>query len=52
MSQLALVTHDGVPVTINERPSEVEQHQEEDLTLTEIAMREAAKQSPKLKETK
>jgi hypothetical protein len=44
MSKLALVTPDGVPVTINERPSEVEKHQEEE-PFDVMAARSAEQQS-------
>jgi hypothetical protein len=46
MGNLVLVTPDGVPVTINKKPSEVEEHQE-DLPLHVIAARTAEQQSTK-----
>ena len=50
MSQLASVTPEGVPVTINEKSSVVEEHQQDPLHV--IAARSAEKQSTKIKETK
>jgi hypothetical protein len=49
MSQLALVTPEGVPVT-NEKSFEFEEHQQDPLHV--IAQREAQKQSTTIKETK
>ena len=51
MSQIALVTPEGVPVTINERPPVVEEYKE-DLPLHVRAARQHAKDSTPIKDTK